>query len=61
MTMEMDSNNGWQWTMMEMDNNNGWRQRSTAMEMAMDKRMSTMMDGDKWQGRTIDEQTTRQG
>ncbi len=44
---------------MEMDNNNGWRQQLTAMEMEMDEQTATTMEGNEWQGRTIDEQTTK--
>ncbi len=43
---------------MEMDNDNGWRLRLMVMEMAMDKWTVTTMEGDKWQGKMIDEQMT---
>ncbi len=44
----------------EMDDNYGCKWQLTAMEMVMDKQMATTMEGNKLQGRTINEQTTGQ-
>ncbi len=45
---------------MEMDNNNGWKCQLTAMELAVNEQMATKMEGNKLQGRMINEQTIGQ-